>query len=504
MYKPNLDPLVDKAKVMAWEERVKRYTPLWRGITVWCSQNDVLIGGVWGSQLMMGMPRDLTSVTTEIWCTDVFQKAKDLCDNLATLLTQLVDSANKSIDKSANKPEDTSTDKISGDIEDVALRLPTLHVSTGLVNVEVYVMYDLLPLVKFVRMDCVKNVSLYQMAGHSIVRHDGMDVKIMTPELFLVGLYRRLYNPANVGTCNDMLEWAGRMYIKLLDSEPKQRFLSLGGKRHDSSNRPDDMATIKMHELAKDFLIVGDYAIDAHLKYRSGGSKHKNRKNYGNKKYKNRDDQENWKDKKQKNREHNDRGDWKNKDKNYKKHKNHVNQTDTNPFARNMHKRLAFIVDRPLEELQPLVNAALPGAEIIAYKLQNVDDFQLVKYTVFWEKRPIADMYNCGNYEVLPRAGPERHDAHLFVVLRFLYVELWSLRFIARIVQSDYIMRRIVYIFECIKLLTKDIPAAIDLENLDLTFIRPEWYWGIWQSEAVMRKKFIAKKGRMAPYFPNI
>lgn len=164
--------------------------------------------------------------------------------------------------------------------------------------------------------------------------------------------------------------------------------------------------------------------------------------------------------------------------------------------------RLQVIVDRGIDEivggLEKYLNKSKVKFAVGKYKLEHVKfylnlftDFRLNKYTIYITnavaKFPIVDVFNSGTYELIPyEETAQCKIAHNLVILRFLLIDMWTLKIIKKSTDSQR-YHEILTNFHAIK----DRPVKFNLSK----------YYGIYQSENVAKKQLIKNQSK-PKYYP--
>jgi hypothetical protein len=155
--------------------------------------------------------------------------------------------------------------------------------------------------------------------------------------------------------------------------------------------------------------------------------------------------------------------------------------------------------------------ASMTASKIIfaRYLLNIPGDFQIVKYTLYLttgkDQTPLADVFNSAQYELIPftpityenqGAAASYRVANLWVLMRFLFIDIWALRLIAALSGGSpdaKISTRKASAAAVRACIVADVASTFQLVN----------YTGVYVNEAVAKKKLIKALGdRFPPYYP--
>jgi len=173
------------------------------------------------------------------------------------------------------------------------------------------------------------------------------------------------------------------------------------------------------------------------------------------------------------------------------------------PFAvRGDKSRLQVITD-DVHALQMAISRIIPRTQNVKYALGIVSDFQLTKHTVYINTGPgiqthIIDIFNSAAYEMIPWQQREHRVAGPWVILRFLFIDIWILKMVGAIGGNSHAYKqKIEHILSLVNLVRAsaitDLPATFQLDN----------YIGIYMNESVAKKKMIKESGdRFPTYYP--
>ena len=165
--------------------------------------------------------------------------------------------------------------------------------------------------------------------------------------------------------------------------------------------------------------------------------------------------------------------------------------------------RVQFLTAEPIEDLERRVSRLARNYKVIAvkYTLNIPDDFQIVKHTIYLtgarEQVAVADVFNSPAYELIPYSCVNSvRVANPWVILRFLFIDIWVLRLVAHISKVDAATtaaRVSAVLARCDLLRTyiaKDLAATFQFD-----------YVGNYVNESVAKKKLIKELGERFPTF---
>lgn len=176
--------------------------------------------------------------------------------------------------------------------------------------------------------------------------------------------------------------------------------------------------------------------------------------------------------------------------------------------------RIQLITDIPITELAEMTSRVLSDernalrrvkvghdrCSWVKYGLNIPSDFQILKYTVYavvgGEQFALFDAYNSTTYELIPYVVKNNiRIAGLYVLLRFLFIDIWTLKLIIGVGGAS-LQGRITSLLKLVDSVRSLIPTTTDLFQLSD-------YAGVNTSDVVAKKKLIAGKGfRPGNYYP--
>lgn len=169
----------------------------------------------------------------------------------------------------------------------------------------------------------------------------------------------------------------------------------------------------------------------------------------------------------------------------------------------NNHARIQFLSAQPIEDSVTIIKKIFGTAVVVReYNTHIPVDFQLIKHTIYVNDKAICDIYNSPQYELIPyRQVGERKLANWFVVLRFLFIDIWLMRLIGNIASSAQAAgSRQTDLSKKIKLAQSHVDKMLDKNPTELFQLSN--YEGKYIDEKIAKKKIALLQPRMAPIFP--
>lgn len=178
--------------------------------------------------------------------------------------------------------------------------------------------------------------------------------------------------------------------------------------------------------------------------------------------------------------------------------------------------RLQFLSCCEIDELLKKIGNCIQNKNLrvsyVKYPLNIPSDFQIKKYTIYVnngkDQIPIADVFNSPQYEMIPYwKGQEKLNqvkiANPWVLLRFLFIDIWVLKLILNIgtERSDFIKSRIVEIINTTINIKKIVDDLITSQPIKLFQLND--YVGDFIDDEIAKKKLIRNIGERYPvYYP--
>jgi hypothetical protein len=150
-----------------------------------------------------------------------------------------------------------------------------------------------------------------------------------------------------------------------------------------------------------------------------------------------------------------------------------------------------------IDLIKPLIDA--PTLKYVKHDVHIPVDFQLIKYSIYSEENGtnnhILDMFNSTSFELVPYL--DGNIANPWVILRFLFIELWVLKMIMSTKnQSDKC--------EIFRKYTTNTAKELRLyieKNPSSVFSLND-YKGVYIKESVSKKKLVMIQGMLPVYYP--
>ncbi len=267
-------------------------------------------------------------------------------------------------------------------------------------------------------------------------------LKCIPEEIVLISIYRNLYTPSRVGSWPDAIENEQKIYDLIRDSLAAKATSVVGGKEHHGRDRLNQHGLTKtILELARgDYILCGDYALS-----KLGIIDDPNR----------------------------------------------------------IQLITAIDIEQICKELTRRLGKTGPSLKItnVKYKLNIPGDFQTRKHTIYasinGRQTALADIFNSPVFEMIPFKKVGNYKvANLWVILRFIFIDVWVLKLILNIT-GDAVQPRIHSMLaradSVRKIIYTDLLSTFQLTN----------YMGNFLDEFVAKKKLIKDIGDRVPnYYP--
>lgn len=201
-----LPELLEAADKFVIENDRALYLPYFKAIETYCNLNAVLIGGKIGVDLLAGTPPGRDSWVWELYADYAFEKAKALCDAVVRVDNPHI-SPNYAVMNTRIRNREFTLD-VNG------RRLAVIY------NIERARGF---PLSRLLSPPVRKGPTL------------GLDVKCVSPEMQLIGIYRKLYSPLFAGQWASLREIESVLYALAIDGlVQKTGMIKRGGARGDA------------------------------------------------------------------------------------------------------------------------------------------------------------------------------------------------------------------------------------------------------------------------------
>ena len=500
-----LPELIPEAERFVIDNDRELYRPFFTALEKWCIEENVLIGGRMGVQLLTGEPIDKDSYKWELYMESPFVMGKKLADLLYAVESPHISS------------------KFISLLTNIKNRELTIAINTQL-------------LVKLYGLDRGRGFRMTDAVGGTTRPgfFTGEMVRCVPEELQLVEVYKKLYSPAS---CK---EWPALLDVEAALSNHHEKSRAGG----DETGRDNGIADSQSIDIG-DYITGGnddssdddnsddesgsssdDESADDDWDAASGGS----------------DDEPDKKPKKTGGRRERKQRRVDNKFSLRKIEQIIVEviadksgslivgdyalaAAGISPLPRQ--PRLALLTDISVDELAKQIAGAIrdsmpnlrPAVTHREHPLNLPTDFQIRKHTLYiaiaGEKTvSIADVYNSPAYELIPvvsgaprsgaldlrsfaESGAARPQANPWVLLRFRYIELWVIKIISYIDNNPVWADKMKYLNESIMRLRRHA-FSLPIESLfEMNYI------GVFTIEAAAKKKYIKDIGeRYAAYMP--
>lgn len=360
-----LEYKIEEAKKFILDNDRMMFEPFFKCAEEFCEENDVLIGGNVGIDLLVNNPLTIDSFKWDLYTMDVYEKSKKLIDKLYQI----------------NSPH---------------IPVETLMLQTNIINKEYSIYVDTRLLFVLRSMNIHRGINLIKLmvpptAESYFTKHK---LKCVSEELQLIGLYQILYTPNATSQWEHVALNETKLYEKVKENLEKKSLTIVKESQQVEGSSEDDNPKIKSNfiinyndiiidNFADDIIIVNDIAF------------------------------------------------------------NELNITKyDNP-------RLEFITNIDIYELskrieRTAIDSGMDDAEITYryFKTNIPNDLRLTKCTLYANRKnkqiPIADVYNSTAFELIPFVKiEEKKIGNLFVLLRFLFIRIWMLKFVLNIKISN-------------------------------------------------------------------
>lgn len=157
--------------------------------------------------------------------------------------------------------------------------------------------------------------------------------------------------------------------------------------------------------------------------------------------------------------------------------------------------RVQFISDESPEIIAKRLRK-ITSADITFKQYSLFTDFQLVRTTYFIHAKdsiPIMDVYNSSRFEMIPwESRDDMRVGNMFVVARFLCIEIFSMKVISAI--SGAAFKHRIELLQNLLLAITALEPEFQLED----------YAGVYLVESIQKKKILAEADKPPPYFPEM
>lgn len=451
MYRNNtyINVIIEQAEQNVMKYDRVLYNQYFETIEQFCAENNFIIGGKVGLDILLENPLSYNDYSMEIYGANVYKAAMELTKKLYEL------------------PEKHIPKKY-------------IELKTDINDTELTIFINLRRICKIYKLDLqMKGNTINIIKPQSFYGFWYKEKKIMylPEELQLIDIYRALYDPAKNGQWSVLFETAQKLYAMsekylfqkitgLISPEEYKKtpvkdggydicpiFNIESGEKVGSaelSNRKIVMASvIKLLKFLKEYgVIIGDYAI----------------------------------------------------------HPEMINEPEKNSY-----KRLQFLIDLDIQEVVNVVKASFPNASFKFFRVNIVSDFRIKKWSIYVNEVSVCDVFNAPAYELIPyKVLPKGYKiGNLFVLMRFKLIDLWIMRIVnslEKLKESNESQKfKIKNTENKIKGILDDI-AEIDkririTENL-MELFQLDDYYGIYYPDDIAKKQLIKSLGYGKSYYP--
>ena len=340
---------------------------------------------------------------------------------------------------------------IAKQLADELAQVKSIHIPARTVTLQTNIRYKEFTisvfarrLIKIYALDKYRGIKLLELMGP--ITKEGYFTKLpvlcISGEMQLIDIYRMLYSPARRSEWNSILQSEKIIYNNIKNNIAEKAINIIGGS-HSCRLHGEMLTAIKN----TDYVLIGDCALES----------------YG---------------------------------------------LSGNP------ERLQLITYEPITATEKMFTRALRhlNGKLISvkYELNLPTDFQLTKFTLYLvsnkHQRPLADIYNSSSYELIPWwEGTGKYKkikiGNPWVVLRFMFIDIWILRILLNMKKSDQIINRIKLITQNTNKL-QELAHELISSNLFKIFQLGD-YTGWYYSPTVVKSRMIKAQGVYFPiYYP--
>lgn len=413
-----VDTLKKEATKYIFDHDRLLYLPFFEAAEIFCSKNNIILGGFFGIECMLNIPLSIKSFYWELYCKDTFIMAKKLADVLSMV---------------ENKHIPANTTMMQTNIRH---REFTISINTRvLFKFYALGMYHGNDLIKVMKPSSCTGLFTKQL------------IKCISEEIQLILIYQILYSPTKFNMWKETIE-----NEKVLYNIVKKNFRGKispnqihGGNQFISINHINDILLTKF-AINDNVISIGEYAMFT------------------------------------------------------------LKLTDK-------YNHLQFICNDDIDVILQIMtdlftdkhnDIKLKNIKIVytKYSLNIPSDFRITKYTLYLDKDGkrimLADIFNASSYEMIPYILINKYRiANPWVLLRFMFIDIWTLRIIINLEYSQDLLHKIYNILTSI-----DIVREYLYTNLSKMF-QVENYTGVYVNETVAKKKLIKEIGDRFPnYYP--
>jgi hypothetical protein len=200
------------------------FYPYFEAAEKFCADNDIIIGGNVGVDLLLGRKIHHESQPWDLYCSEPYQTAKTLADTLYGVKNAHIDNT-------------------------------TCALQTNIKNRELTITIDTRIMFRIYLMDKYRGADLVAiMSPVTVTGYFGSQIKIFPREIVLIGLYQGLYTPAKF-----------KLWQQLIDNEAKLIGKTGGDVTGGGDFNKSIAADILLKSLCRDprVVVIGEFAADA-------------------------------------------------------------------------------------------------------------------------------------------------------------------------------------------------------------------------------------------------
>lgn len=226
--------LIPDAEKFVLDNDRNLYTPFFQALEKFCINNNVLIGGVMGIDLLIGRPMDRKSYFWELYTENPYDIAKRLAQELYSVKSPHINP------------------------KYIAMR-------TDLRHREMTIMINTRQLIKIYGLDRYRGLQLIKLMGPATRSSYYLQepIQCVPEEMQLIEIYRTLYTPAKVKDWGIFLEAEKKIYDLVQDSlsEKATKVVKGRGTAPQINRSVVDQTIIEKVIAGTDNVLIGDYAV---------------------------------------------------------------------------------------------------------------------------------------------------------------------------------------------------------------------------------------------------
>lgn len=329
----------------------------------------------------------------------------------------------------------------------------TVELQTNIKNAEFSVFIHARPLFNIFALDKYRGIKLIDLMGPAIRTSyfTRQPIKCLSEEMYLLEIYRNLYTPNKCSTWIDDVANEQAIYELISGALKEKAVTKLGGKYKKEKNKESlrsvayKLQPVILRKLTESTanILIGDHALGA-MKIMNNPQRI---------------------------------------------------QLITSEEINVIVKQIEYYV-KPYRGMQ---------IKYVKFHLNIPSDFQILKYSIYLtdgkEQSHLLDLFNSTAYEMIPyvisTANGTKNIANPWVILRFLFIDLWVLKLIMNLKDGNQITDKIL-----INLEHADKVRSFIMQDIQSTFQLTN-YHGVYLNEKIEKKKLIKEIGMRYPkYYP--